>query len=57
MDRGAWWAIVYQGHKESDTIERRTLEKYFSRDFPGGPVVRAAHFHCRRHGFDPWSGN
>ena len=20
MDRGAWWAIVHGGHKESDTI-------------------------------------
>ena len=24
-------------------------------DFPGGPVVRALRFHCRGHGFDPWS--
>ena len=22
-------------------------------DFPGGPL----HFHCRGHGFNPWSGN
>ena len=28
-----------------------------SRDFPGGPVLRTLHFHCRGHGFDPWSGN
>ena len=21
MDRGAWWAMVYGGHKESDTTE------------------------------------
>ena len=21
MDRGAWWATVYGGHKESDTTE------------------------------------
>ena len=27
------------------------------RDFPGGPVVKALRFHCRGHGFDPWSGN
>ena len=26
-------------------------------EFPGGPVVRALRFHCRGHGFDPWSGN
>ena len=23
MDRGAWWATVHGGHKESDTTERR----------------------------------
>ena len=30
MDRGAWRATVYGGHKESDTTERlsRMLEKY-----------------------------
>ena len=27
------------------------------RDFPGSPVVKTPHFHCRGHGFDPWSGN
>ena len=26
-------------------------------EFPGGPVVRTQHFHCRGPGFDPWSGN
>ena len=26
-------------------------------DFPGGPATRTPHFHCRGHGFDPWSGN
>ena len=25
--------------------------------FPGGPVVKTLHFHCRGRGFDPWSGN
>ena len=25
-------------------------------DFPGGPVVKTLHFHCRGHRFDPWSG-
>ena len=28
-----------------------------SGDFPGSPVVRTSHFHCRGPGFDPWSGN
>ena len=27
------------------------------REFPGSPVVRALHFHCREHRFNPWSGN
>ena len=26
-------------------------------DFPGGPVVRTLHIHCRGHGCDPWLGN
>ena len=25
-------------------------------NFPGGPVVKILHFHCRGHGFNPWSG-
>ena len=24
-------------------------------DFCGGPVVKTLHFHCREHGFNPWS--
>ena len=27
------------------------------RDFPDSPEVEIPRFHCRRHGFDPWSGN
>ena len=27
------------------------------RNFPGGPVVKTLHLHCREHGFDPSSGN
>ena len=26
-------------------------------DFPGGPVGRTQHFHCRGPRFDPWLGN
>ena len=26
-------------------------------DFSGAPVVKTPCFQCRRHGFDPWSGN
>ena len=26
-------------------------------NFPGGPVVKFLHFHCREPGFRPWSVN
>ena len=26
-------------------------------DFPRGPVVKTPNFHCRGHGFNPWSVN
>ena len=26
-------------------------------EFPGGPVFRTQHFHCRGHGFNLWLGN
>ena len=26
-------------------------------DFPGSPVVKTPCFHCRGHGFNPWSRN
>ena len=29
MKRGAWWAIVHGGHKESDTTEQLTLKLPF----------------------------
>ena len=31
--------------------------KALNRDFPGGPVVKTLHFHCREHGLDSWLGN
>ena len=30
--------------------------KNIHEDFPGGPVVKTLHFHCRGHGFDPRLG-
>ena len=33
------------------------IQKRENRDFPGDPVVKILHFHCRGHRFDPWSGN
>ena len=35
----------------------RKSKQYGTGEFPGSPVVRTPRFHCRRHGFDPWSGN
>ena len=32
-------------------------EKSQTVDFPGGPVVKTLHFHCRGPGFDPCLGN
>ena len=34
-------------------------EMYKDKQFgalPGGPVVKNLSFHCKGHGFDPWSG-
>ena len=28
-----------------------------NRDFPGGPVVKTSHLHCREGGFDSWELN
>ena len=33
-----------------------TVRELENRDFPGGPVVKPPSFHCRGHGFNPWSG-
>ena len=38
-----WWAF--------------SNEMQSPRVFPGSPVVRTPHFHCKGHGFNPWSGN
>ena len=39
---------------------RETLGRLFKwppmMDFPGGPVVKIPHFHCRGRGFGPWLG-
>ena len=34
----------------------RSAEVRVQRDFPGGSLVKTLGFHCRRHGFNPWSG-
>ena len=35
---------------------RMKFLKVWGWEFPGGPVVRTWHFHCRSPGFTPWSG-
>ena len=56
------------GRKESDTTEQlnknsmyKVLWKISERgvewDFPGGPVVKTLHFHCRGHKLNPWWEN
>ena len=42
--------------RKTSTLQLQAF-KVQSRDFPGGPVVKTLRFHCRGHGFDPWSGN
>ena len=39
----------------TNTLQFKNILK-ISEDFPGGPVVKTLHFHCRGRGFDPWSG-
>ena len=33
----------------------RSAEVRVQRDFLGGSLVKTLGFHCRRHGFNPWS--
>ena len=41
-----------------DVHSQSKLRKYSLKDnLPGSPVVRTPCFHCRGHGFDPWSRN
>ena len=37
--------------------KRMIISKEQYRNFPGGPVAKAAHYQCRGPGFQPWSGN
>ena len=39
-------------HDSGKTLNHQSLG-----DFPGGPAVKTLSFHCRRHGFDIFSGN
>lgn len=41
----------------SKFVSIKTFLKDFGGGLSGGPVVKTAYFHCRRLGFDSWSGN
>ena len=43
--------------RKPEDFRRGQSTKEEKRDFPGTPVVKTPRFHCRGHGFDPWSGN
>ena len=48
------------GRKELDMTERlhfTLVIKTFIPGLPGGLVIKTLSFHCRGHGFNPWSGN
>ena len=38
------------------TIPHTSYKKISTGYFPGSPVVKTPRFHCRGHGFNPWSG-
>ena len=40
-----------------ENIMTKIQKRASLREFPDGPVVRTPCFHCKEHGFDPWSGN
>ena len=52
--RGSFQAVPLD-FKQRRTVNYRP-QKNTHQDFPGGPVVKTLCFHCRGHGFDPWSG-
>jgi len=50
------------GLKDSDTTKWLTHAHTYHKihpyeDFPGSPVVKTLHAHCRGHRFNPWWGN
>ena len=45
-----WLELCETGQREELVVEEVG-------DFPGGPVVKTLHFHCRGLGFNLWSRN
>ena len=63
--RGVWKSNPRSGETQegeelletnSQQLQKRTDENHLG-DFPGGPVVKTPHFHCRGHRFNPWWGD
>ena len=52
-----WWAGALCGITLPSSTGGLPSSSSRPCDFPGGPVVRALHFHCKGHRFDPRSGN
>ena len=48
------WSKISTGPQQSMVNPRRIK---IPRVFPGRPVVKIPHFHCKGCGFNPWSGN
>ena len=42
---------------EPGVVLKETPSVIMVRGFPASPVVKVPCFHCRGHGFNPWSGN
>ena len=42
---------------KTSSLNHGLSQNLLSMDFPGGPVVKTLHVHCRAHGFNPWSGD
>ena len=54
----AWCSKKKKKARERERKKRKKEKekKNESRDFLSSPVVKTAHFHCRKHAFDPWLG-
>ena len=60
MDKRAWQTTVHRVAKSQTQLGAHThthTHTHTHWGFPGCPVVKTPCFHCREHGFDPWSGN
>lgn len=50
--------MMYFGYEiEDPNFLVQKKKKIVSREFPGSPVVRNPHIHCREPGFNPWAEN